>query len=425
MYDIDWSRSVHVVGPISDDLVSKLTPQILNLLGQSQEPITVGIDSPGGVLVSNDRLLGLLKSPTQHHKGCQVITVATNDASSAAANLLAYGDYALALPHASILFHDVRYGGLRDVTPDVAKTTAKQLSDLNDRYAVKLANHAVRRVVWVYLDLQDKFEPSKKKNSDIASRFEKCVISIPKNDNVDIDFVGFWAAIYERLSEQSQPILLAAIEKVGWWLEFQERSAVLPVLRASKSRLPGMLDGVDYMVRRAVADATKKNLSDVESLKVEEYRNLDLLVRLAAIRISRHRISGESTTGASLDSLIGDYDLITTMNDRQHIRSAARFITRHKVMFNGMGDFDTKSEEEKNRIVSEIFPVARFFWIFCVLLCRSLFDGEHILTPADAQLLGVIDEVVGGGPVESRREFNEKQKKERESEANTSPTTTA
>jgi hypothetical protein len=40
-----------------------------------------------------------------------------------------------------------------------------------------------------------------------------------------------------------------------------------------------------------------------------------------------------------------------------------------------------------------------------VLLCRELFEGEHILKPKDAQLLGLVDEVAGGGPVQSKRDF--------------------
>jgi len=386
--------------------VSTLTPQILALQGENNEPITVGIDSPGGGLVANDRLFQLLKAPTQLNKGCHVITVATNEASSAAANLLAYGDYALALPHASILFHDVRYGGLRDVTPGVAKITAKQLSDLNDEYAVKLANYATRRVVWVYLDLQPKFEEAKGKNEEVVKEFEKCVSSLPKNDNVNIDFVGFWAAVYDRLTEASRPILLATVKKVGWWLEFQAHSSELPALRQAGGATLGMLDGVDYLMRKSVARAANCSIDDVQCITEAEYSGLDLLLRLAAIRISRHRVLWEDVSTTSLDSLIADYDLMMKMNDPSHIKSTARFMHRHKVMFSGLEDIDNKPQEERDKIVVEIFPVARFFWIFCVLLCRSLFDGEHVLNPADAQLLGMIDEVIGGGPIESRREFD-------------------
>lgn len=50
-------------------------------------------------------------------------------------------------------------------------------------------------------------------------------------------------------------------------------------------------------------------------------------------------------------------------------------------------------------------PNAQLFWLFCVSLCRELFEGEHTLKPIDAQLLGLVDEVAGGGPIETKREY--------------------
>lgn len=96
---VDWDRSLFIDATINDELVHRLTPSILSLRQKSSEPITVAIDSPGGSLASLDVLLGLLTGPTQSGEAGKIITVNTNHAYSAAANLLAFGNYATALKH--------------------------------------------------------------------------------------------------------------------------------------------------------------------------------------------------------------------------------------------------------------------------------------------------------------------------------------
>jgi len=49
-----------------------------------------------------------------HGKKPRIITVAIGDAKSAAANLLALGDYAVAYPRSSIHFHGLRYPRLEE-----------------------------------------------------------------------------------------------------------------------------------------------------------------------------------------------------------------------------------------------------------------------------------------------------------------------
>ena len=96
------------------------------------------------------------------------------------------------------------------------------------------------------------------------------------------------------------------------------------------------------------------------------------------------------------------------MNDPKHIRYATDLMLQHSHVFFGGGvadELESKSEAEKAEIFAKAAPHARLLWHFCVLLCRELFEGEHILRPSDAQLLGLVDEVSGGGPIQSRRDF--------------------
>ena len=149
---INWARCIHVDGPLDEAMVVRLAPQILAFRQQSSEPITVAINSIGGSLAVMDALIGLIRGPNQDGQGCSMVTVAVHKAYSAAATLLAMGDYAVALPHADLLVHDVRYGGIDDVTPSRALVVAKQLQTSNESRSLALANAMFARWMWNYLD---------------------------------------------------------------------------------------------------------------------------------------------------------------------------------------------------------------------------------------------------------------------------------
>ena len=125
---LNWNRAIHIDMPIDDTLLRTLTATILKLkqrraliLSQS------GIDCAGGEILAMQALLGLLQAPDQDGNRTEIYTVSTNRAYSAAASLLAFGDYSVAFPHSKILYHDVRYSGIVDVTPAKALRTAREL----------------------------------------------------------------------------------------------------------------------------------------------------------------------------------------------------------------------------------------------------------------------------------------------------------
>src|SRR3989442_15484916 len=102
-------RAVHVNGMINKDLVSRITPQILKLQSLNRQPITVYIDSPGGAVISMEHILRLLKLSNQDAESpCHIITAVTMRAASAAADLLSSGDYAIAYPTSTVLYHGLR-----------------------------------------------------------------------------------------------------------------------------------------------------------------------------------------------------------------------------------------------------------------------------------------------------------------------------
>ena len=140
-------RAVDVFGEIDRELVYKLTPEIREYRRNSCDPITVYIDSPGGDLSAFGHLSGLLFGPDNQGKSCRIITVATGQAASAAARLLAKGDYAIAHPHSSIHCHGARLGELRSITREAALSLSENLDSFNEEMANDFTSKSLEGLV--------------------------------------------------------------------------------------------------------------------------------------------------------------------------------------------------------------------------------------------------------------------------------------
>lgn len=398
----NWDRAIFIDGPINDQLVRQLMPTILKLRQESSEPITVGIDSPGGSLSSMDSLLGLLKGPTQQRTGGSIVTVATNRAYSAAANLLAFGNYALGLQHSRILCHDVRFNELEDVTPSMARDAAKSLQDENDRHALRLANQIIIRLVWVFIDRKQDFEATTKKFPKTHKRYKTSLgkFADPVSGQHFVDIASFATTLFANLSKENETLINGVMDRLGKWVILTQLADSFPTYRAKGSRRPGLLDG---------ALALHKELSQKTDCFTDAESETKLIITLLIAELSDAR----GPLIASLDEATRNFILIQSMNDKKHQQSAMRLMLRHETIFLGRSIKDA-GEEERKQALSSAMPYAQLFWLFCVSLCRELFEGEHVLKPVEGQLLGLIDEVAGGGIVESRREFKVKQAEKEE-----------
>src|SRR5438552_3684638 len=92
-YQENALRAVYLLGEINQQLVEKLTPQIVQLRQASGDPITAYVDSQGGDVGAAESIRNLVQAPTQDGKKRRLITVVTGSAASAAADFLALGDY--------------------------------------------------------------------------------------------------------------------------------------------------------------------------------------------------------------------------------------------------------------------------------------------------------------------------------------------
>src|SRR5712692_10037502 len=144
-------------------MLSRLTPQIIKLQHESRSPITVYIlNSPGGQAEIMQAILRALRMTDQDAgPPCRIITVVTAKAQSASADLLSAGDYCIAYPNSTVLYHGVR---MQSILPILQPFTAERTSLLahflrltNDSYAMDLARKAEHRFLLTFVLLRPEF----------------------------------------------------------------------------------------------------------------------------------------------------------------------------------------------------------------------------------------------------------------------------
>lgn len=394
MTTINWTRCVYVSQEINEELVRIVTPKILQLRQESKDPITIAIDSPGGSVYLLKTLRGLVQSQDQEGHSCELVTVVTHKAYSAAAMLLASGSYAVALLHSELLLHDVRYGSVHDVTPTTALQAARLLKQSNDRESLELADHMFGRWMWMYLDIQDKIEPLRDEYSELATSFQTRLerLNIPACKHVKIDLTGMLLFIHAHLRRVNEFIVDNAIEKLARW------GSVINFSESSTEGKPSPLDAIGGLFKAIHGDA------DYLGGKANEEPLLRFLTVLAA------SLKGRSTLSA-VERAASELALFDAIDNPRHWQMAMKLMLRHKHVFFDFDvcqNWDTLTEDQREEIATESSPVVRTVWLLCVMVARELFEGEHTLMPREALVLGLVDEVPGSTLFESRQQFSKR-----------------
>jgi hypothetical protein len=174
-------------------MVNRLTPQIIKLKSESLDPLTIYIDSIGGDPFLMETLLRLLLASNQDFtERCRVITVGTSKAASAAADLLSSGDYALAYPGASLLYHGVRLADVkRPLTHEWTSVLVDYLRERNNTYAMQLGEKIVERFMFRFVFSKGDFD-------DVRKEYSR-----PHMPDLDC----FLALVQEKLSVQGKRVI--------------------------------------------------------------------------------------------------------------------------------------------------------------------------------------------------------------------------
>jgi hypothetical protein len=143
-------RAIRVEGQLNEALLERLRPEIIELTARSREPITVFINSRGGLCEVSSDILRVLRRTTQDDaRVSRIITVAAPIAQSAAAKLLSAGDFAIASPGSSLMYHGTRFLLTeKEFTGELGKL-AQDLRTYSGASAAELAISSERRFLFI------------------------------------------------------------------------------------------------------------------------------------------------------------------------------------------------------------------------------------------------------------------------------------
>lgn len=346
-------RAIYVQGPIDQQLVNRLTPDIIRLQSQTRDPITVYIDSPGGRVDLMETLLTLLTASNQDlAHPCRIITVVISRAASAAADMLSSGDYALAFPDSTVLYHGVRLSESRPLTAEVTSLLAQMLRASNDTYAMELARKIEYRFMFRFITSKGYFDDVRQQH--------------PEEEMSDLEC--FLAFISTQLSEPANKVMQNARQRYG--------------------RYNALLDSV---LRKFKTNRNYKTAAAFQAFKIK-----------AIVDFEIHNNRKQKNWSFEIDDLrclTDDYFLLNEYLETSHSE-------RFKTLCSNWGDYllssaeleeinNAREEEREEKVVAKVRPLLKPVWSFFVALCHALQQGENDLTARDAFWLGLIDEIIG------------------------------
>jgi hypothetical protein len=354
----NFERAVYVTGRIDQDLLTRLTPDINRLRLGSLDPITLYIDSQGGSSFYAEHIRQLIKAPHPDGGSCRVITVVTGTAASAAADMLALGDYAIAFPHSYILYHGFRAPSSDSgLTYEGASSLLSTLQASNELAAVRIARCAFPRFCFRVSQFKDELKQYL--------------------DHPD-----------DRITLSIEPIIDSLIQKtsvstVGLIREAVQKQELIENLTQSVSK---------HLAKR-----------DVKKLSYAEFE-AELLKGIVNHKTRLHKKeSAWSLSSQGLAEISNDFKLLHDFHFGPQKRNLDRFIKQVGKLFlrdterqeyeKLQTDETAKSEWLKERIETRIHPL----WYFVISFCRVLQTADYSLQPDEAYWLGLVDEVRGSG----------------------------
>jgi ATP-dependent protease ClpP protease subunit len=347
-YRENHRRAIYVFGEINEELLHKLTPEINELRCEKQDPITVYIDSIGGAIPVAERLRGLLVAPTPEGVSCPLVTVVTGIAGSAAADLLALGEYAIALPNADILYHGSRQQMRSPLTYELATSLASQIKETNEWFALRLAREVFSRMVFR------------------VSQFEKWLSEYRSSTSTEIK--GLIAELQNKLRVQNRRLI---------WSAARRQSAIWEL--------------VSFVNRHLAKFKRALQLPILEA---------EILRAIVKYRTQRHAKDPWLLSLGGLNEVNSDFELFNDFYFGDHRESMTKIVGQFGQLF--LADSDRKAllesddEEFKNKMLeAKAKPKLEPLWYLMISICRILQSDDFTLNAAEAYWLGLVDEVQG------------------------------
>jgi ATP-dependent protease ClpP protease subunit len=356
------NRAIYVQGEINQALIDRLTPEIISLKSLSFEAITVYIDSPGGNIALMETLLQLLTASDQDlNPSGKLVSVVTSRAGSAAADLLSYGDYALAYPGTSIVYHGSRFSHQLPLTTEYTSLLMQFLRETNDKYATKLAREIVDRFMFRFISAKNEFK----------DEFEEIRNRDPKKTELDC----FLTFVSGELSEGAKRVVASAKERYG--------------------RYDLLLDTVIKKARRI----DSKTQAEFEAHQIKAIVDFEL-------RKNKKNEDWNFEKGG-LDALTDDFFILHEYLNNYASGFFEGLCNTYGRWWLSREDDDAfgklSDDEREDATFAKVEPLLLPVWSFFVALCHALQHGENELTARDAIWLGLIDEILGEEELPCRR----------------------
>jgi ATP-dependent Clp protease protease subunit len=352
-YRLNPKRAVYVTGKLDDEMVARLTPRILALQNESRDPICVYINSPGGFPRCAEALLNLLRLSNQDiAEPCRIITAATVLAGSAAADLLASGDYAIAFPDSTIHHHGISQSTDAPSTLESTARLNEQLRISNSIYAMQLAQKSEDRFTFRFYSVRDEFASVKEKKGDPNLSDYDCFVQL----------------IQEKLSPGARDIFNKAVKRAERYKALI--SSVASGSGWNEAETPLQIQAV---IIKAIVDF---EVSGANSAETPDFR-------LGGMR----RLADDFY-------LLNEY---LTGNTNQKLDDWCKTLGRLFLSPKQQTEIDgiTDEDERLKKLVEINKPILQPMLSFFIAMCHALQEGENRLTAQDAFWLGLVDEVVG------------------------------
>lgn len=313
---------------------------------------------------SAEQILRLLQATNQDGADpCWLITVVTGNASSAAADLLSSGNYVVAFPDTSILYHGVRTSWNDPLTQETASALSATFKVTNDHYAMSLARKSEWRFMFRFIALRNDFGKHRDEKKDASLSDLQC-------------FLGM---IREKISPEASTILDQANKR------YERYNALL-----------------DYVFARRIFKEGRTNVQ------------MDAIVLKAIVSFENRENKNNPNWSFQKGGLVRVNDDFFLL----HEYLASAYSEQFKNLSERWGGFVI---EEKDKAALELLqepektekklnllrPVFQPFWSFFVALCHALQEGENQLSPIDAFWFGLIDEVIGHTDLPLTRHISE------------------
>lgn len=348
-YRANDSRSIFATGTFNQELIDRLTPQIRSLRAQGNQPITVYVDSPGGSTRLGGVLASLLRCPGQDELAPRIITVVTGSAHSAAADLLAAGDYAIAYPEAQVHYHGTRQYLEEGITLEAAQTIADDLQAANEFFAIRLAERSVERFMFLFLCQR--------------ASFPKARTELNLSDAPDVDVFG--AILRRELSFHLRRLPQQALE---------DYKGATELSRFIWERL----------------DVKGRDWGDIEA---------DVFRFILDYELARNKGRHWTLTRGGLAKAVGDFVMFNDFNFGPHRQFLKKFVAKRWRLYvtdQEKQELEARFEKEGHEKLLEHMEMRMEpLWHFVYSLCKRLQQSENPLSATDAYWLGIVDEVLG------------------------------